>query len=597
MRKFNNEFLQRVKDSTNLIDVIRAYGIDVKKKGSRYWACCPFHHEKTPSFSISPEDGFYYCFGCHESGDSIKFIEKMDQITFPDAVERLAEMGHVELPPDEISEEDKREAALVHKLYEVTELAGNYFHNCLLRTNIGKDGLAYFKKRHLDDKTIETFKLGFAPPEWERLYCDFTKKKNISPDILLQAGLVGHKNGKYYDTFRNRCMFPIMDLKGRIVAFGGRIMHSEESAAKYLNSPETVIFNKRRLLFPIYQALPEIRRKRQAIMVEGYMDAISLHAHGIKNVVASLGTAFTVEQARLLKKYADEVIFSYDMDAAGQNATRRALEIAGSVGLKLRVALLGEGKDPDEFVNLHGGDEYLEVIDQAVPALDYLFQALRTQYDGATLEGQQKILNEMFAVLTVQDNTYQFNSFIRKMARTLHMDEGLIRSEAIRYTKKNNSHVYISPNVYGEERTGTVSSNDGRQRRLEQELLKYCLVSHILPEGFDSLEKYSFADEFIGRLYDVLKQAGKGNITVEYAEARLERSDLEQLAQLMMTDYHGVAEPYEEYIRPMRKIYLQNEYKFHTQRAAELMESDPQKAKEEQLTCIRLSEEIRLIGG
>ena len=172
-------------------------------------------------------------------------------------------------------------------------------------------------------------------------------------------------------------------------------MHSEESAAKYLNSPETVIFNKRRLLFPIYQALPEIRRKRQAIMVEGYMDAISLHAHGIKNVVASLGTAFTVEQARLLKKYADEVIFSYDMDAAGQNATRRALEIAGSVGLKLRVALLGEGKDPDEFVNLHGGDEYLEVIDQAVPALDYLFQALRTQYDGATLEGQQKILNEI----------------------------------------------------------------------------------------------------------------------------------------------------------------------------------------------------------
>ena len=177
-----------------------------------------------------------------------------------------------------------------------------------MRTNIGKDGLAYFKKRHLDDKTIETFKLGFAPPEWERLYCDFTKRKHISPDILLQAGLVGHKNGKYYDTFRNRCMFPIMDLKGRVVAFGGRIMHSEESAAKYLNSPETVIFNKRRLLFPIYQALPEIRRKRQAIMVEGYMDTISLHAHGIKNVVASLGTAFTVEQARLLKKYADEVI-------------------------------------------------------------------------------------------------------------------------------------------------------------------------------------------------------------------------------------------------------------------------------------------------
>lgn len=596
MRKFNNEFLQRVKESTNLIDVIRAYGVEVKKKGNRYWACCPFHNEKNPSFSVSPEDGFYYCFGCHESGDSIKFIEKMDQIPFPDAVERLAEMGHVELPPDEIPEGDKKEAMLVQQLYEVTELAGSYFHNCLLRTNIGKDGLAYLKKRNLDGKTIETFKLGFAPPEWERLYRDFTQRKHVDPDILRQAGLVGYKNGKYYDIFRNRCMFPIFDLKGRVVAFGGRIMHNEENVAKYLNSPETAIFNKRRLLFPIYQALPEIRRKRQAIMVEGYMDAISLHANGIKNVVASLGTAFTIEQARLLKKYADEVIFSYDMDAAGQNATRRALEIAGAVGLKLRVALLGEGKDPDEFVNLHSGDAYLEIVSQAASALDYLLQALQKQYDAATLEGQQKILDEMFAVLAIQDNTYQFNSFIRKMARILHMDEGLIRSEAIRYTKKNNSHIYISPHVHDEERVGTINSNDGRQRRLEQELLKYCLTSHVLPKGFDSLDEYSFADEFFGKLYEILRQAGEGNITVEYAESQLARSDLERLAQLTMTDCHSAADPYEEYIRPMRKIYLQTEYKFHTQRAADLMGSNPQKAKEEQLICIRLREEIRLIG-
>ena len=164
------------------------------------------------------------------------------------------------------------------------------------------------------------------------------QKKHISEQLLLKAGLAGYKNGRYYDTFRNRCMFPIMDLQGKVVAFGGRILNEEESYAKYLNSPETAIFNKRRLLFPIYQALPEIKKRKQAIMVEGYMDAISLHANGIKNVVASLGTAFTVEQARLLKRYAEEVVFSYDMDTAGQNATRRALEIAGSVGLKLRVA-------------------------------------------------------------------------------------------------------------------------------------------------------------------------------------------------------------------------------------------------------------------
>lgn len=596
MKKFNNEFLQTVKDSINLLDVIHAYGIDVKKKGSKYWACCPFHHEKTPSFSISPEDGFYYCFGCHESGDAITFIEKMDQLSFPEAVERLAEMGHVEIPQEERSEADKRESMILHQLYEVTELAGNYFHNCLLKTNMGKEGLAYFRKRNLDDKTIEIFKLGFAPPEWERLYHDFTRRKHISPDILVKAGLVGNSNNKYYDTFRNRCIFPIMDLKGRIVAFGGRIMKSEDNTAKYLNSPETAIFNKRRLLFPIYQALPEIRRKRQAIMVEGYMDAISLHAHGIKNAVASLGTAFTIEQARLLKKYADEVVFSYDMDAAGQNATRRALEIAGSVGLKLRVAFIGEGKDPDEFVNLHGGAAYLETISQAEPALDYLFRALRNQYDGTTLEGQQKILDEMFHVLTNQDNTYQFDSFIRKMARTLHMDEGLIRSEAIRYTKKSKSHIYISPNVRGQGTAPALSGSNIRQKKLEQELMQYCLANHTRPKGFEYLKEYSFADDFLGRLYAVLEKADKENITAEYAESQLERSDLENLAKLMMNEYHNSADPYEEYIRPLRKIYLQNEYKLHTQRAAELMESDPQKAKEEQVICIRLSEEIRLNG-
>lgn len=294
----------------------------------------------------------------------------MEGITFMEAVERVADYAHIDMPTEEISPEERQKAAMMKKMVEVTELAGSYFHNCLTRTQMGQAGMAYFEKRHLSMETIERFKLGFAPADWHRLYHDFTTKKQIDPKILTACGLCGYKNGNYFDMFRNRCMFPILDLKGRVVAFGGRVM--DDSKPKYLNSPESPIFNKRRLLFAIYQALPEIRKKRQAIMVEGYMDAISLHAHGVTNVVASLGTAFTVEQARLLKKYADEIVFSYDMDAAGQNATRRALEIAGAVGLKLRVALVGEGKDPDEFVNLHGGEAYLEAVAQAQPALDYL---------------------------------------------------------------------------------------------------------------------------------------------------------------------------------------------------------------------------------
>lgn len=260
-----------------------------------------------------------------------------------EAVRRLADYAHMDMPEREESPEEKRRAAMARELQSVTELAGSYFHSCLTRTQMGKAGLAYFDKRHLSMETIEKFKLGFAPPDWQKLYRDFTTKKKIGGDLLVEAGLCAHKNGRYYDVFRNRCMFPIWNLSGKIVAFGGRVM--DDSKPKYLNSPESPIFNKRRLLFAIYQALPTIKAKKQAIMVEGYMDAISLHAHGVTNAVASLGTAFTIEQARLLKKYADEVVFSYDMDAAGQNATKRALEIAGSVGLKLRVVHLGEGKD------------------------------------------------------------------------------------------------------------------------------------------------------------------------------------------------------------------------------------------------------------
>lgn len=595
MRTFDKEFLQHVKDSNPIIDVIQAYGISVKQKGNKYWACCPFHHEKTPSFAISPDEGFYYCFGCHASGDVITFVEKMDNLSFFDAVAHLAEMAHIEMPQEEMSLKEKQEVALKQKLYEVTILAGEYFHNCLLKTNMGKPGLAYFGKRHLTQEIIKQFKLGFAPADWNRLYKDFTQKKHISEEILVKAGLIGKKNGRCYDTFRNRCMFPIMDLRGKVVAFGGRILNAEESHAKYLNSPETSIFNKRKLLFPIYQALPEIKKRRQAIMVEGYMDAISLHANGIKNAVASLGTAFTVEQARLLKKYADEVVFSYDMDSAGQNATKRALEIAGSVGLKLRVALIGEGKDPDEFVNLHGGDAYLEVVKQAKPALDYLFESLCKQYDGVSLEGQQKILNEMFTVLLAQDNTYLFNSFIRKMARSLHMDEGMIRSEAFRYTKKNNGQIYISQHIRREDKTKLTNTNDEKQMKLEEGLLRYCLSTRTLPKEFNQLETYSFIEPFHERLYKVLQKTENIGISTENAEAYLDREDIEKMAKLLVTEREDKGVPLEEFIRPLKKIYLQNEYKIHTKRAAELMDINQEEAKKEQLRCIELSREIRLL--
>lgn len=593
MARFPGDFLQKVRDNTNILDVVGSY-VSLKKKGKRYWACCPFHQEKTPSFSVSPEDGLYYCFGCHAGGDVFSFVEKMENLSFTEAVERLAEAAHLELPRAEVSPEEKRRKQFNDELYHAMELAVVYFHNCLRRTNMGKPGLAYFKRRHLTDETIDRFKLGFAPDSWHKLYGDFRTIKHISDTVLVTSGLVGHKNGRYYDTFRNRCMFPILNLKGKPVAFGGRVM--DDSKPKYLNSPETPIFNKRQLLFALYQALPEIRRTRQVIMVEGYMDAISLHAHGVTNAVASLGTAFTIEQARLLKRYADEVVFSYDMDAAGQNATRRALEIAGTTGLKMRVLHLSEGKDPDEFVNKYGGEAYKEAVAQAIPALDYLFNSLLETHDRTSLEGQHLILNDMFTVLSARGDSFEFNTYIQKMARALKVDEGLVRNEARLFARKNNPRVYISQRVQNITESVEEDKEKEKIEALEKAIIRYCFITGRRPDGWEYLSTHTFSNAFCGRMYGILATlyAAGQPWTKENAQGLMEHEDMEYLAPLLVKEGRIAISPWEEYIRPLVILTLQKEYRVHTEKAEEMLrQGKKQEAAKEQLLCIKINRQIR----
>lgn len=593
MARFPGDFLQKVRDNTNILDVVGSY-VSLKKKGKRYWACCPFHQEKTPSFSVSPEDGLYYCFGCHAGGDIFSFVEKMENLSFTEAVERLAEAAHLELPQAEVSPEEKRRKQFNDELYHAMELAVVYFHNCLRRTNMGKPGLAYFKRRHLTDETIDRFKLGFAPDSWHKLYGDFRTIKHIPDTVLVTSGLVGHKNGRYYDTFRNRCMFPILNLKGKPVAFGGRVM--DDSKPKYLNSPETPIFNKRQLLFALYQALPEIRRTRQVIMVEGYMDAISLHAHGVTNAVASLGTAFTIEQARLLKRYADEVVFSYDMDAAGQKATRRALEIAGTTGLKMRVLHLSEGKDPDEFVNKYGGEAYKEAVAQAIPALDYLFNSLLETHDRTSLEGQHLILNDMFTVLSARGDSFEFNTYIQKMARALKVDEGLVRNEARLFARKNNPRVYISQRVQNITESVEEDKEKEKIEALEKAIIRYCFITGRRPDGWEYLSTHTFSNAFCGRMYGILATlyAAGQPWTKENAQGLMEHEDMEYLAPLLVKEGRIAISPWEEYIRPLVILTLQKEYRVHTEKAAEMLrQGKKQEAAEEQLLCLKINRQIR----
>ena len=366
MKRFSSEFIEQVRQANDIVSVISDY-VTLKRRGRNFWACCPFHNEKTASFSVAADKGFFYCFGCHAHGDVFQFIMKKENLSFSDAVERLAERAHIALPVVERSAEEIARDKQRDRLYQINEMAGNFFHNCLTQTHYGQPGLAYFHKRHVSDDTIEAFKLGFAPESWDKLTTAFMKKGVTGRELVL-LGLAKEKNGHFYDAFRGRVMFPIRDGRSRIVGFGGRVL--DDSKPKYLNSPETPIFNKRRLLFAMDLAHKAIYEQGKAILVEGYMDVVSAHNRGIHNVVASLGTSFTPEQARLLQRQAKELVLGYDMDGAGRQATQRAMEIVRGLGMRIRVLSLPQGKDPDEYINAAGPDKFRQAVDEALAATE-----------------------------------------------------------------------------------------------------------------------------------------------------------------------------------------------------------------------------------
>ena len=439
--QFSKEFIEQVRAGNPIVDVVGSY-VPLTRKQNNYWACCPFHEEKTPSFSVSPDKEFFYCFGCHAGGDVFQFVQKIENISFPESVEKLAQRIGLEIPKTDLSPAEREREEERQRLYEICDLAADYFHNCLTKTRMGAVGIDYFKKRGLSAQTIVDFKLGFAPPQWDRLYRDFRERGYREKD-LIKSGLCLTKNGKTYDRFRGRCMFPIRDDKGRVVAFGGRIV--EEGEPKYLNSPESPIFHKGDLLFAMERARKEIRRTKQAVLVEGYMDVVGVHNLGVTNVIASLGTAFTQRQAQLLRRICDVAIVAYDMDRAGREATRRAIAIARESGLKLRIATLPDGKDPDEYIKQHGAKAWEDVIAMAQNVLDYRLDEIIASHDATTADGKNTIVQEFIPEILQTDNAITIDSYLRRLATRLRMNENIVRSEAQKIAKEQAKNVYIAP--------------------------------------------------------------------------------------------------------------------------------------------------------
>ena len=407
---YPEELVEEIRERNDIVEVIGTY-VKLQKKGSSYFGLCPFHNEKSPSFSVSPDKQMYYCFGCGAGGNVFTFIMEYENYSFPEALKYLADRVGIKLPEREYSEEEKRQQDLRMQVLEINKMAANYFYY-QLRTESGAQAMQYLKSRQLDDETIKRFALGYSSKYSSNLY-QYFKSKKISDELLKESGLfnVDEKNGMY-DKFWNRVIFPILDVNNRVIGFGGRVMG--DGKPKYLNSPETIVFDKSRNLYGLNIA--RTARKKYLLVCEGYMDVISMHQAGFSNAVASLGTALTEKHATLLKRYTDEVILTYDSDDAGVRAALRAIPIVKRAGLRARVLHMNPYKDPDEFIKTLGAEKFQERIDQAENSFLFEIRMLEQNYDMNDPESKTAFYNETARRLLAFPEELERNNYIQAVA-------------------------------------------------------------------------------------------------------------------------------------------------------------------------------------
>ena len=390
-----DEVRNRVRETADIVQIIGEH-VRLKKAGASYTGLCPFHGEKTPSFSVNPQNQFFHCFGCQESGDVFSFMMKYHHMTFPEALKELARRYQIDLPERHLSDAEQERIRQREQLYRVNQEAARIFHETLVSSELAESARSYLQERGVPPEAVEKYQLGYAPsPEsggWQFLISRLRKKK-FPLAVIEQAGLAARNNqGRYYDRFRDRVLFPIYDMSGREVAFGGRILG--EGKPKYMNSPESMIFSKSSLLFGLYQHRKAVRSARRAIVVEGNFDLLLLAVHGIDNTVAPLGTALTREHVKALRRYCDEAVLLFDGDSAGLRAARRAIPFFLSEQLEGRVALLPAGHDPDTLVREKGAAAVQELIETAAPLAEFVFSALQEEH-GLTLSGKSRIIEEL----------------------------------------------------------------------------------------------------------------------------------------------------------------------------------------------------------
>ena len=590
------EFVERVRAESDIVSLVSEY-VPLKKKGKNFWGCCPFHHEKTPSFSVSADKGFFYCFGCQAGGDAFQFLMKIDNLAFMDAAAKLADKLRIPLPEKEQTPQEAARERETRELYRINEMARDFYHNCLTKTGYGEEARRYLADRGLSADATAAFRLGFAPPGWDKLTVAF-REKGIREELLVKAGLSSPRpaGDGYYDRFRNRIMFPISDARGRVVGFGGRVI--DDSQPKYLNSPETALFNKRHILFALAQAAQAISDTGQAIVVEGYMDAITAHMAGVRHVVASLGTAFTPEQARLLAKQAREIVFAYDSDAAGQNATLRALETVRKLGITVRVASVPDGKDPDDFIRRHGGDAFRKLLSQAPGLLDYQIRQAMLAADHTRLEGKVAVVAAVLPSLIQLDNAVEIDGYIVRLAQMLGIDERAVRSEYQKHKKDKN--VRLGNNGYNTAHLGVNRPLQTKNSAAEASLLRLMLEdSALIPYVTVQLTAADFQDEARAAIMSALVTAYEEGRPLAAADLApgLEDRVATELSRIMVMDepVGEVVRLVDDYIKTIRLLSLRQLYETHRLRADELERLGDKRFQQELAESKRINDEIKLL--
>lgn len=475
--RFSKEFIDDLRNQADIVRVLGDY-VTLKKKGQNYWACCPFHGEKTPSFSVSSK-GFFKCFGCGKSGNVFAFVMEIEGSPFPEAIKTVAEKCGVALPveTDDNAKYHEERDKLRDDLRQLNAWAAEFFESSI-ESGEGKGALEYLAKRGVTEESRRTFRLGYAPDSWDAL-CNFLQNRGASKMQIERSGLVSLRdtgNG-FYDKFRGRLMFPITDAQGKVVAFGGRILG--EGEPKYLNSPETALYTKGHHLFGLSQSRETVRRQGYVILVEGYLDFLIPFQFGVKNLVASLGTALTEQQVRLLGRYSKKIIVNFDPDKAGVNATKRSLELLLTEGFKVNVLTLPDNLDPDEFIRERGAESYGRLLKNSQSFMDYIVAQAMKSHDQNSPTGKAETLNGILPYLKLVKDRVESSEQVERIADRLKLDSKVVREEfrravEIRADRVSDSVIVASLTMKPAEKNllAAMLNHEGVRHRMLQQLVE-----------------------------------------------------------------------------------------------------------------------------